>query len=670
LNPNSFGKSYKRLRLPDGAKVVIIGGGPAGSFLAIDLLRYSKKIGLSVAVIIMEKKKSMNIDEQKRSECHIGECNYCAGGLSPKIGDALKKMGLHLPVGIIMDKVVIINIFADWKTISLEVLKEMTSVYRGSRPGGRSDSIYNFDTFLLESAAKEGAVIINSEVTDLQYSDDGRVVVRYDGNSQIIVSDFVAFGGGVNGVVGDRFDVGKQPVSYLHKMIPGFKPPRLRKAIIFELQGGDTDRFMHKINRELYFILHGSRNLKLEMISIAPKGKYITVVLIGKTIDNATTKDNLRIINEFMGLPHIRKILPQGVKLKNICICTPNMVTGVAKNPYGDRIAVIGDMFTSNLYKDGIGSAYEISTRLSETILTRGIDTGSLREGYGPVIRKYRTNNTLGKLVFLFIRVCFSSSLLSRIIYQAVITERKTQALEHRRLEKILWNTASGEDTYSNILVAMFHPFVIWSIFTGGLLVTVRNYITELFFGLVWGNFGRFTTGVQKEVFDARTEAIRKEFSGNLGRGSLDFERMYSIRISAPRDKIYEELGNFGDKDRKYFKPRFIDIRRISGEANQPDSIIRYHIYPDQLSFSLQLLKAIPGKHISYEILDGFGRGGIFFFEIDPLKKGSEFIDGEFMLSIYVGFNFRNKLLKKLFPAFMHDVLWNYSLCQLKDVIE
>jgi len=668
LNP--FGKAYERIRLTDGSKVVIIGGGPAGSFLAINLLRKAKRFGIKIEVIIMEKKKIMNIHEQKGSEGQIGECNYCAGGLSPKIGDALKKMGLILPVEVIMDKAFIINIFANWKTISLEVLREMTSVYRGSRPGGRNDSIYNFDSFLLENAVKEGARIITAEVTGLGYSKDGRVVVSYKGNRQIMESDFVAFAGGVNGVVGDRFDAGKQPVSYLHRMMPGFQPPKVRRAIIFELNTGDNDRFMHKINGELYFILHGSRSLKLEMISIAPKGKYITVVLIGPSIDNSTNKDNLRLINEFMCLPHIRKILPQGAKLKNICICSPNMVTGVAKNPYGDRIAVVGDMLTANLYKDGIGSAYEISTKLAEVVLTRGIDKRSLKEGYGSVIRKYQTNNTLGKLVFLFIRICFSSSLFSRIIYQAVITERKTQAMENRRLEKILWNTASGEDTYKNILLAMFHPFVIWSIISGGLLVTLRNYITELFFGLIWGNFARFTTGLQKEVFEAKKEAIKKEFSGNLGEGSLDFERMYSIRISAPREKIFKELGNFGNKDRKYFKPRFIDVRRISGEANQPGSIIHYNIYPNLLSFSLRLLKAIPGEHISYEIMDGFGRGGILFFKIDPLKKGNEVIDDEYMLSIYVGFNFIKKLLKHLFPAFMHDVLWNYSLCQLKDVIE
>jgi flavin-dependent dehydrogenase len=668
LNP--FSKPYEKLQLKDGSKVVIIGGGPAGSFLAINLLRKAKRFGRKIEVIIMEKKKAINISEQKGSECYIGECNYCAGVLSPKICEALKNLGLILPSDVIMDKAFIINIFADWKTISLEVLREMTSVYRGSRPRGRDDSIYNFDSFLLESTVKEGARIITTEVTGLGYSKDGRVVVNYNGNSQIMESDFVAFAGGVNGVVGNKFDAEEQPVSYLHRIMPGFQPPKIRRAIIFELNAGENDRFMHKINGELYYILHGSRSLKLEMISIAPKGKYITVVLIGPSIDNSTNKDNLRIINEFMSLPNIRKILPQGAKLRNICICRPNMVTGAAKNPYGDRIAVVGDMLTANLYKDGIGSAYELSTKLAEVVLTRGIDKRSLKKGYGPVIKKYQTNNALGKLVFLFIRIFFSNSLYSRIIYQAVITERKTKAREKRRLENILWNTASGEGSYKNIILTMFHPLVIWSIISGGLLVTLRNYITELFFGLKWGNFTRITTGVEKEVFESKTDSIKEEFSGNLGEGYLDFERMYTIRISAPGEKIFKELGKFGDKDRKYFKPRFIDVRRISGEANQPGSIIRYNICPKLLSFSLRLLKAIPGEHISYEIMDGIGRGGILFFEIDVLKKGNEVIDGEYMLSIYVGFNFSKRILKRLFPAFMHDVVWNYSLCQLKDVIE
>ena len=57
-------------------------------------------------------------------------------------------------------------------------------------------------------------------------------------------SDFVAFAGGVNGVMGDRFDAGEQPVSYLHRIMPGFQPPKIRRAIIFELNAGDDFDFL------------------------------------------------------------------------------------------------------------------------------------------------------------------------------------------------------------------------------------------------------------------------------------------------------------------------------------------------------------------------------------------------------------------------------------------
>lgn len=42
----------------------------------------------------------------------------------------------------------------------------------------------------------------------------------------------------------------------------------------------------------------------------------------------------------------------------------------------------------------------------------------------------------------------------------------------------------------------------------------------------------------------------------------------------------------------------------------------------------------------------------------------------ENLLSIYVGFNFPKNFFNYLFPAYIHDVLWNFSLCQLKEVVE
>ena len=87
------------------------------------------------------------------------------------------------------------------------------------------------------------------------------------------------------------------------------------------------------------------------------------------------------------------------------------------------------------------------------------------------------------------------------------------------------------------------------------------------------------------------------------------------------------------------------------------------------------MLEQILGGHLAvYRVMDGFAKGGVLIFEIE--KLGEDLCN----LSIYVAFNFTRGrtwvtrpfwwLLRVLFPAFMHDVLWNHSLCQFKDIVE
>ena len=44
----------RTLRLEEGATVAIIGGGPAGSFAAIHLLRLARERGLGLRVVVFE----------------------------------------------------------------------------------------------------------------------------------------------------------------------------------------------------------------------------------------------------------------------------------------------------------------------------------------------------------------------------------------------------------------------------------------------------------------------------------------------------------------------------------------------------------------------------------------------------------------------------------------
>jgi hypothetical protein len=102
--------------------------------------------------------------------------------------------------------------------------------------------------------------------------------------------------------------------------------------------------------------------------------------------------------------------------------------------------------------------------------------------------------------------------------------------------------------------------------------------------------------------------------------------------------------------------------------------VVHYQVTPSWLSFSVVLEKVVQGRYLLYRVMDGFARGGILVFDVDQLRTGVN------LLTIYVGFDFRRgsgragrlgwRLGRAIFPGFVHDVVWNHSLCQLKDLAE
>jgi hypothetical protein len=75
-----------------------------------------------------------------------------------------------------------------------------------------------------------------------------------------------------------------------------------------------------------------------------------------------------------------------------------------------------------------------------------------------------------------------------------------------------------------------------------------------------------------------------------------------------------------------------------------------------------------------YRILDGFGRDGVFAFDIEELKPGVD------LLTTYVGFDLPRggsvahrafwAVGRRFFPRVAHDVVWNHSLCKIKQLAE
>ena len=309
------------LPLPENGTVVVVGGGPAGSFFAIQLLRRSRAAGRSITVIIIEKKSEICF-YSPLPFCSREGCNYCAGGLSPRLIDGLRAENIVVPDEVIESRPTEVIVHGDWKSIQLPVPegREMLSVFRGSRPRQRTGRYANFDTFLLHLAADEGAQVITAEVNDVRYSAAGKPLISYrtataaEGEpADTIEADLAVFAGGVNRSPG--MDVRDDPVlTALQRMIPRLRPPKVRKAVIAEMTGRE-DR-VRMIDGELHLVQYGSKDLHVEMASVMPKKGWLTTVLLGKSVDRAQHSASLDLVDRFLQLPNVQRLVPHGSELQ------------------------------------------------------------------------------------------------------------------------------------------------------------------------------------------------------------------------------------------------------------------------------------------------------------------------------------------------------------------
>lgn len=662
-------KGGTTLRLEEGDTVAIIGGGPAGSFAAIHLVHQARERGLRIRVVIFEyRRRPAAATAGAQCSEYIG-CPRCAGGISPRLNDALQKLRLPVPADVIQAKISAITVQGNWKNIVLPVPanRTMLTVYRGAMPFGQHEHHQCFDAWLLEAARDLGAELKASRVHRVFYDDSGRPVIRYyreDAENEL-QADLLVIAGGVNEKK-DGKDGVVTPAELFQMLQPHYRPPPLRKALIFELEA--TEHICSAREGEMHFIESSSGGLQLDMCSIIPKRGYFTVSLIGRSVDRAgDRKAVLQVVNDFLALPQIRRTLPAEARLRIRCICNPCIVVGVAANPVASRAVALGDMVSSRQYKDGILSAHNMARELAAITLEQGIDYHGMSAAFAKTIARLRRDNRFANLIFFLYRWFFTSRFLSRVIYQTHASELKTKPESERDFGRIFWRISSGDDSYESIAWSMLKPSTIWKILTGGVFVTLRNWLAERFFGLDWTGMGRFPTAVPRE----RLEARRADFA--WGQQS-EFECIYTIHLRTDADVALQLLGRFGEQNRPYLNPRWVAIRRVRGEPLQPGSVINYRIFGGLISFSIKQLAVKEEARIVYRVRNGFAHGGLFLFDIEPGTPGHCYV------TIYLAFDYARgktvptrvywRLIRLLFPEFIHDVLWNHALCEFKQAAE
>jgi hypothetical protein len=453
---------------------------------------------------------------------------------------------------------------------------------------------------------------------------------------------------------------------------PGFVPGKSRKAFIFELEVSE-EYLARQMHRELYFIEYASKRLALEHTALVPKGRFLTVAMIGKCIDEASfPRDSARLVHDFLTLPQIERILP-GIETAPIaCACAPRMTVTTAKSPFGDRFAVIGDAVGSRLNKDGLFSAHVTASRLAQNVLHDGIDKQALAKGYGKAIQWLAADNRFGRMAFGASRVAFTKPMLSRITYQAFATECKVRDERSRPLSVVLWKIASGTADYREVLHDMCRFGVLRSVVVGA-VVTLCNVTVEALLGLKWGEYGRYPTVVLKEERGALKEALTTSLGVELDE-SPDFERMYAIKIRGSEEEIMEALAKFGHPKARFLKLRFVEVRQIHGTPNQVGSVIRYRMPLVGVGAELRLTKKVGVETLLYQVDERLSDHGKLIFNVAPTSYGNSW------LSIYAAFDYKrgkgfaNRILWKgirvLFPEFVHDVVWNHALCTIKEEVE
>jgi flavin-dependent dehydrogenase len=653
--------------------VAIIGGGPAGSFFAIHLLREARRLNRRIDVVIVEKRGPIELGPDG---CQSKGCSFCAGSISPRLNETLKEHDLVVPDEIIQGRFDYVWIQGQWKNFRLRVPKgmEMYSVFRGSLPSRRSGRLGGFDGFLLGEAVKEGSRILYGEVDAIAYTATGMpsLTVRTPSGERVSVdASFVCIATGINAHCGSDYR-DDTLIASVRRLNPAFVPGKSRQTFIFELDVGE-DYLEHNLRREVYFIEYGSKRLALEHAALVPKGRFLTIAMIGKCVDEAVLpRDSQKIVHDFLRLPQIDRILPGIEAAPLACACAPRMTVTAARSPYGDRFAVIGDAVGSRLNKDGLFSAHATASRLAQTVLHEGVGKQALAKGYGKAIKWLSTDNRFGRMVFGMSRVAFTRPVVSRVMYQAFATECKVRDERSRPLSVVLWKIASGTADYREVLGEMCSYGVLRSILVGA-AVTLRNVAFELLFGLKWGEYGRYPTVVLKEKREAVKERLASSLGTKLGEWP-DFERMYVIKIRGSGEEIIEELAKFGQPNAQFLNLRFVEVRRTQGVPNQVGSVIRYRIPLVGLGAELRLTKRVGFETLLYQFDERLVDHGKLIFNVAPTK------DGNSKLTIYTAFDYKKgngvagrvlwEVARFLFPGFVHDVVWNHALCTIKEEVE
>ncbi len=423
-----------KLRLKDGSKVVVVGGGPAGSFFANFALHMAKKQGINISLTIFD----------RRSFSKSGQvgCNMCAGVISESLYAKLQNANIVLPD---------IKVQQDIKGYYFQTLDcglqlfypekrhvpHIVTVFRGGGPLSQNQhENISFDDYILKHAEGHGAKVVHGTVREIdlphEFGDPVNLVVIKDGVRETMQADLIVGAFGLNSVIAKRI-VG-----------PGvkYRPPRSMRACNAELHLG-KEYIKERFDGNIYCFSLGIDPIKFA--AFTPKGDYLTVSLVGK---RDVTKAHLV---KFLSHPIVKDMLPEGWKIPTtLCICFPKIPVTHASSPFSDRMVMIGDASISRFYKSGIESAFTTAELAAKSAFEHGVTGAAFKHNYYSKAKKLLgRDNVYGHLIY-----GLNGFVTSRRGFVSPYLER---AKAHKgswtsdRMNESLWGMVTGNIQYKTI---------------------------------------------------------------------------------------------------------------------------------------------------------------------------------------------------------------------------
>jgi flavin-dependent dehydrogenase len=420
----------KDFTLRDGSRVAVVGGGPAGSFFSIFLLKMADAIDLDIEVDIYEPRSF--------GRCGPAGCNHCGGVVSESLVQILAAEGINLPEGVVQRGIESYQVHMDVGDVSIESPageQRIAALYRGNGPREGEDApLDSFDGYLQGMATDLGARVVRQLITGVEWQDEYPLLKFADGEERRY--DLVAVAAGVN----SNF------INMLDDLPVDFQPPRTTRGYICEFRMTEEEMLKTLGSAVHVFLLSIPR---FEFAAIIPKGEFATVVMVGEDLDQ-------ELVHAFLQDPVVQRVFPTA-STPCVCSCAPLINLGARKRPYGDRVVMVGDSGITRLYKDGIGASFRTAKAAASTAVFQGVSREAFKKHFWPACKAIVNDNSIGKIMFAM-NTLFKHSRVTRNAMLRMAQREQDKAGAKPHMSSLLWNMFTGSAPYSEMFLGTFHP--------------------------------------------------------------------------------------------------------------------------------------------------------------------------------------------------------------------